>query len=111
MDDSSIGSTSSPKDSNLLEEPSKKRPRPNTPDDAWTSRLDNGVDDNMSNASMPATVISNEQKHRYTVLVINEDPGATTLQDASTEPLPLELFRQPECTEAFESLLQLWGYG
>ncbi|KAG2135782.1 Muskelin N-terminus-domain-containing protein [Suillus clintonianus] len=105
-DDSSTESTGTPKD-DTLEEPPKKRSRPNTPDEAWTSRLDDEDDDEMPGASTSATVASSGQKRRYALLSMEEDPEETALRDASTKPLSPERFRQR--TEVFESLLQFVG--
>ncbi|KAG2364029.1 Muskelin N-terminus-domain-containing protein [Suillus spraguei] len=109
IDDGSSESTSTPKETiaGLLEVPPKKRSRPNTPDEAWTSRLDDEDEDEMLDASTSAAVTSSGQKRRHAVLLMEEDPEETALRDASTKPLSPERFRQR--TEVFESLLQFVG--
>ncbi|KAG1767395.1 Muskelin N-terminus-domain-containing protein [Suillus occidentalis] len=108
-DDGSAESASAPKETTtcLLEEPPKKRSRPNTPDEAWTSRLDDEDEDEILDASTSAAVTSSGQKRRHAVLLMEEDPEETALRDASTKPLSPERFRQR--TEVFESLLQFVG--
>ncbi|KAG2073978.1 hypothetical protein BDR04DRAFT_1126925 [Suillus decipiens] len=111
IDDGSPESISTPKETvaGLLEVPPKKRSRPNTPDEAWTSRLDDEDEDEMLmfDASTSAAVTSSGQKRRHAVLLMEEDPEETALRDTSTKPLSPERFRQR--TEVFESLLQFVG--
>jgi hypothetical protein len=107
--DGSATCASTPKEiaTGLLEEPPKKRSRPNTPDEAWTSRLDDEDEDEMLDSSTSAAVTSSGQKRRHAVLLMEEDPVETALRDASMKPLSPERFRQR--TEVFESLLQFVG--
>lgn len=88
------------------EEPPKKRSRPNTPDETWTSRLDDD-DDEMPDASASAITTLSGQKRRHAVLSMEEDLMEIALRDPSTKPLSAERFRQR--TEVFESLLQFIG--
>jgi hypothetical protein len=107
--DGSAACASTPKEiaTGLLEEPPKKRSRPNTPDEAWTSRLDDEDEDEMLDSSTSTAVTSSGQKRRHAVLLMEEDPVETALRDASMKPLSPERFRQR--TEVFESLLQFVG--
>jgi len=106
--DSLADSTSTPNDitAESSEEPPKKRSRPNTPDETWTSRLDDD-DDEMPDASASAITTLSGQKRRHAVLSMEEDLMEIALRDPSTKPLSAERFRQR--TEVFESLLQFIG--
>ncbi|KAG0701286.1 Muskelin N-terminus-domain-containing protein [Suillus ampliporus] len=105
-DDGFTECASAPKETatDFLEEPPKKRSRPNTPDEAWTSRLDDEDDDETPDVSTSVLITSSGQKRRHVVLSMEEDPKE---RDASTKPLSPERFRQR--TEVFESLLQFIG--
>jgi hypothetical protein len=104
-DDNSAESASIPKEvvAELDEEPPKKRSRPNTPDETWTSRLDED-DEDMPDAGASVTTTL---KRRHAVLHLAEDPEEIALRDSSTKPLSAERFRQR--TEVFEGLLRFFG--
>jgi hypothetical protein len=104
-DDNSAESASIPKEvvTELDEEPPKKRSRPNTPDETWTSRLDED-DEDMPDAGASVTTTL---KRRHAVLLLAEDPEEIALRDSSTKPLSAERFRQR--TEVFEGLLRFVG--
>ncbi|OJA09261.1 hypothetical protein AZE42_02024 [Rhizopogon vesiculosus] len=108
-DDISAEPASTPKEFTAELEPPKKRSRANTPDETWTSRLDDEDEDDqeMPDASVSVTMTLSGQKRRHAVLLMDEDPEEIALRDSSTKSLSAERYRQR--TEVFESLLQFIG--
>jgi len=110
-DDISAESASTSKEvaAELSEEPPKKRSRPNTPDETWTSRLDDEDEDDeeIPDEGVSVAMTLSGQKRRHAMLLMDEDPEEIALRDSSTKPLSAERFRQR--TEVFESLLQFIG--
>jgi muskelin len=80
--------------------PPKKRSRQSTPDETWTSRLD-------EDAAMAESVSSDHsvQSHRA-IITMKEDPEESGLRDTSNT-VSAERFQQR--TEVFESLLKFVG--
>jgi hypothetical protein len=94
------GITGADSESEESDEPPKKRSRQSTPEEAWTSRLDE--EDIIAACASPSPSVQSS----HAIVSMKEDPEEKSVRD-SASPLSAEHFQQR--TEVFESLLQFVG--